>query len=78
MIGLAFLHSQRVMVVHRDVKLGNIVVDKELKVAKLIDFGMAREKRLHTAWTTGVAQGNPIDMVICYLTIIIIVIIIVE
>lgn len=41
--GLEYLHSKKV--IHRDVKLHNIVIDKN-KICKIIDYGLAKKARM--------------------------------
>jgi serine/threonine protein kinase len=41
--GLEYLHSRKI--IHRDIKLHNIVVDQNMK-CKIIDFGLAKKVRL--------------------------------
>lgn len=40
--GLSYIHSQKV--IHRDIKLQNIIVDSK-KRCKIIDFGLAKKVR---------------------------------
>jgi serine/threonine protein kinase len=39
---LCYLHGQNPVVIHRDVKPGNILLDRHHLVTKLSDFGLAR------------------------------------
>lgn len=41
--GLAYCHSQKI--IHRDLKLENILVDPEKDAVKIADFGLARSFR---------------------------------
>lgn len=41
--GLSYIHNQRLLI-HRDIKLQNIIVD-EKKRCKIIDFGLAKKVR---------------------------------
>jgi serine/threonine protein kinase len=41
--GLEYLHSRKI--IHRDIKLHNIVIDQKMK-CKIIDFGLAKKVRL--------------------------------
>lgn len=41
--GLEYLHSKKI--IHRDIKLHNIVFDKNKK-CKIIDFGLAKKARM--------------------------------
>ncbi|GLE05364.1 hypothetical protein PINS_up014377 [Pythium insidiosum] len=50
--GLAYMHALRPKVLHRDLKSRNVLLTTSLD-AKLIDFGVARERADHTM-TTGV------------------------
>ncbi|GLE09404.1 hypothetical protein PINS_up021013 [Pythium insidiosum] len=50
--GLAYMHALRPQVLHRDLKSRNVLLTSSLD-AKLIDFGVARERADHTM-TTGV------------------------
>ncbi|KAJ0392152.1 hypothetical protein P43SY_006253 [Pythium insidiosum] len=50
--GLAYMHALRPQVLHRDLKSRNVLLTPELD-AKLIDFGVARERADHTM-TVGV------------------------
>eukprot|EP00935_MAST-01C_sp_MAST-1C-sp1_P001961 g1961.t1 len=43
-LGLKYLHSRRPLVIHRDLKSMNILVDKHMH-AKLTDFGISRAKQ---------------------------------
>ncbi len=40
--GLLYIHSQKI--IHRDIKLQNIIVDQN-KRCKIIDFGLAKKVR---------------------------------
>jgi len=40
--GLSYIHSQKI--IHRDIKLQNIVIDSKSK-CKIIDFGLAKKTR---------------------------------
>jgi serine/threonine-protein kinase TNNI3K len=53
--GLTYLHSLNPVVVHRDLKSRNVLLDKNL-IAKLTDFGVSRESVDHTM-TAGVGTG---------------------
>ena len=54
--GLAYAHSRNV--VHRDIKPGNIIYDRDSGVAKITDFGVAR--LLDSSGTrTGTVLGTP-------------------
>jgi serine/threonine protein kinase len=47
LLGVEFLHSKDIL--HRDLKPENIVIDelsKELKILKIIDFGIARDQNI--------------------------------
>jgi serine/threonine protein kinase len=44
-----FLHLQGI--VHQDIKASNILVNKNITIAKLMDFGVAERKGLKTTWT---------------------------
>ena len=54
--GLAEAH--RLGVLHRDLKPGNIMIDKEGN-ARIMDFGLARAFRTRKITGTGVAMGTP-------------------
>jgi serine/threonine protein kinase len=54
--GMRFLHSQKPPVMHRDLKPGNILVDKDMKV-RICDFGSSRTIEADVTQTGGV--GSP-------------------
>ncbi|KAL0487371.1 serine/threonine-protein kinase/receptor [Acrasis kona] len=41
-LGMTYLHSIDPPLVHRDLKLGNVLVDKSIKRAKVCDFGISK------------------------------------
>jgi serine/threonine protein kinase len=43
-IGLAYLHNLKPLVIHRDLKAANILIDENM-TAKLTDFGISRMKQ---------------------------------
>lgn len=54
--GVAYLHGRRVM--HRDLKLGNLLLNSECTHLKIADFGLA--KTLHSAdEESGTVCGTP-------------------
>lgn len=55
---VAFLHGKKI--VHRDIKTTNILLDRSLRMARLADFGLAKEQ-VHVAshGTTGIVRGSP-------------------
>jgi serine/threonine protein kinase len=53
--GLAYLHNSRPIIVHRDIKTDNVILDHK-NVPKLIDFGLAMTKQT----TTTVANSRVI------------------
>jgi serine/threonine protein kinase/formylglycine-generating enzyme required for sulfatase activity len=57
--GLAYAHARRV--IHRDVKPGNILVDRFL-LPHVADFGLAREEGLESLSITGDLVGTPYYM----------------
>jgi serine/threonine-protein kinase len=54
--GLRYAHAQNI--IHRDIKSGNILIDKE-NVVRLSDFGIAKIFSLGGLTMTGVAVGTP-------------------
>lgn len=50
--GLAYLHDEKVSIVHRDIKSPNVVLDRNLH-AQRCDFGLATFKKNATATTNG-------------------------
>ena len=56
--GLAFLHGQQPPVVHRDIKPDNIMLQSDLRRAKIADLGLCRELIADTAYTFNV--GTPL------------------
>jgi len=57
-MALALRDADRVGLVHRDIKPGNILVQRN-GVAKLTDFGLAREPADDSTTQTGVTLGTP-------------------
>merc|ERR1712196_425550 len=54
--GIAYLHATRPQVVHQDIKPANVLICEKTKLAKLTDFGLAREKASHaylSQWQIG-------------------------
>jgi serine/threonine protein kinase len=45
---IEFIHLQRIA--HQDVKASNILVDENITIAKLADFGVAECKGFETTW----------------------------
>jgi len=57
-MAIALRDAESVAMVHRDIKPGNILVTAE-GVAKLTDFGLARQIDDHSVTQTGVTLGTP-------------------
>ena len=59
---LAYLHGQQPPFIFRDMKLPNIMIDRATGVAKLIDFGIAREFHKQIGQTTiGTFGYTPVE-----------------
>jgi alpha-tubulin suppressor-like RCC1 family protein/tRNA A-37 threonylcarbamoyl transferase component Bud32 len=58
--GLAYLHQMRPMIVHRDLKSLNILLDLDLSRAKIADFGLSKMLQDSSKMTSNV--GTPIWM----------------
>ena len=60
---VAYLHCQRPVIIHRDIKPDNIMVSNDFRVVKLCDMGLSKLKTMNTIMTTlagGSAQpGTP-------------------
>jgi len=56
---VSFLHGKKM--VHRDIKSSNILLDRNLRHARLADFGLAKDqvKGSRTHGTTGIIVGSP-------------------
>ena len=61
MQGMAYMHALRPVIVHQDIKPGNILIQKSTFVAKLCDFGISRIKSVlaSTTTTVGAVDGSP-------------------
>jgi serine/threonine protein kinase/Flp pilus assembly protein TadD len=61
---LVYLHQFSPPIVHRDIKPGNIMVDAQLKVYSLVDFGAVKSpENLNSYTTTGTVGYMPLEQV---------------
>ena len=64
MQGVAYMHTIKPMVIHRDIKPGNIMIKRGCYTTKLCDLGISRVKSMVAATTTvfGKVGGSPAYM----------------
>ena len=62
MTGMTFLHGMKPIMIHRDLKSGNVLVD-EFRRAKVSDFGTVIAKDKFKNWKELIGTGTKITFV---------------